>query len=131
VVRDDLEVTGGTVPGEDAAAQTVGEVLAESVDLSPPERSAALRDLGVRFVVVDLDTVGAEAPQLSGTTLHEGRLLRVIDLGSAPDRAAIQDPVIIPRGLALWDLTAAAWFVFACLLNSSLVRERVIRFRRR
>lgn len=82
VVRDDLELTGTVVPGEDPRARRVGELLARD-----EASSTALRELGIRYVLVDTSTVGDTVPPPPGRTLHEGDALLVVDLGPVPEQS--------------------------------------------
>jgi hypothetical protein len=77
VVRDDLELVGRVVPGEDPLAASVTALGADP-------RADELRALGIRYVVVDKATAGQDAASSlppDGTSLYDSRALAVLDLG--------------------------------------------------
>jgi hypothetical protein len=121
VARDDLELTSGVVAGEDPVAAKVGDLLAnrEFDDVH-------LRALGIRYVLVDRSTAGIPAPQVNGTILHDGPLLKLTGLGPVtvdPDR---------PHGtgwLVAVDLVAAGILTLMLAEFTLAAARRLIRFR--
>lgn len=125
VVRDDLELVGSTVPGEDPVAAEAGEVLAAADDgRVDPE---ALRALGIRFVVSDLTTAGQDGLEVPGEVLIGGDRWSVVDLGPGPDAPAARPA---SRVVAVADLTAAAAFILAALAEWRMRRSGMLRFPR-
>ena len=86
VVRDDLELVGSVVPGEDPAAARVSA-------LGDSPGADQLRTLGIRYVVVDKETAGQDAASTTppaGRQLYDSGRLSVIDLG--PVTADVRKP---------------------------------------
>ncbi|MEQ6901731.1 hypothetical protein [Nocardioides sp. YIM 152588] len=84
VVIDDRVLLGGTtVPGEDPRAAEIGAALAAA------DPAAALRDLGVRWVLVERGMGAAEPPQ--GRVAVAGEELLLVDLGPAASRGGASD----------------------------------------
>jgi hypothetical protein len=112
VARDDLELAGATVAGEDPRAEAVGRVLAGGGDVT-----AGLRALGIRYVLIDRTSAGASdatARAFAGwPTLYASPQVIVQDLGPAPDIDRAQPartPVVLADATAalVW-LLALAW----------------------
>lgn len=81
VLVDDSTVLGPTtIPSEDPA------VAAVTLALDAEDPAAALRDLGVQWVVVEQEVAGQVVPE--GEVVHDGAGLVVIDLG-VPENPAI------------------------------------------
>jgi hypothetical protein len=127
VVRDDLELTSGVVPGESQRARSVSRVLATGGALP-----ARLRELGIRYVVLDRTTAGSgpvDSRMLSvGRPVFTGSYVAVRDLGPVADVAAPPSD----RSL-LVAVDAAAFAVWlACLAaTASGPASRLLRFVRR
>jgi len=124
VVRDDLELSTGVVPGEDPAARRVGDLVRQSrLD------AVHLRALGIRYVVLDDATAGGPPPSVDGQVLHDGPLLRVVDLGPAapvPSRArGVAAVVAVDLGAALALLGALAAELRASTPRLVLLRRRI------
>jgi hypothetical protein len=105
VVRDDLELTSDVVPGEDPKAAQVGRLLAAAqFDVQH------LRRNGIRYVLIDRTTAGKSAPEVTGTILHEGPDLELVDLGPlSPDPAGDTVSIwVLAADLAAALLTATA-----------------------
>jgi hypothetical protein len=112
VARDDLELAGATVAGEDPRAEAVGRVLAGGGDVT-----AGLRALGIRYVLIDRTSAGASdatARAFPGwPTIYADPQVIVQDLGPAPDIDRAQPartPVVLADATAalVW-LLALAW----------------------
>lgn len=110
ISRDDLEVHSGVVPGEDPEAAWV------SAQLDGGGFTAeALRGHGIRFVVEDLTTPGRAVPDLSGTTVFDGRWVRVVDLGPAAPYTGAGGS---SGAVVATDLTAVTWLLVAVGVNA-------------
>lgn len=121
IVRDDLEVRAGVVPGEDPEAAWVTERLSAG-ELTPD----VLRHHGVRFVVEDLTTPGQDqGTELAGEVVFEGRWIRVVDLG--PITGTIPTTGHVGAVLAL-DLAAGIWLLIALAGNAEERRRRMLCF---
>jgi len=116
VVRDDLELAGSTVPGEDPTAADVGRLI-DAGGLGPSE----LRALGIRYVLTDLQTAGGPAPTVPGEVLHDGPALELVDLGSVAS-----DPADVDRITLVVDVTAGAWWLVAVVGAFHARRFRLI-----
>lgn len=105
LVNDDLELRQRTVPGEDPLARRVSELIAAD-RLTP----AALRGVGVRYVVLDRRTVGQDASSRAlrdaGATTYDGPQVVVRDLGPVAADPAPRWWLLVPDGLALATLLA-------------------------
>lgn len=77
VVDDRLLLDEVTVPGEDPRAREVGRAL------HADDPAAALRSVGVRWVLVEEGMVSQAVP--AGTTRYQGGGLRLVDLGPPAD----------------------------------------------
>ncbi len=111
VTSDDLVLADDSVvTGDGALAARVGAALAS------PDVTAALRDEGVSWVVVERGSPSAgPLPEVRGRVLHDGPELRVIELG---------DPVPAPVGRARAGAVLAADGVALIALVSALVMAR-------
>ena len=111
VVSDDLVVDGRVVPGEDPRTPLVRRALARP---TPQERSAALRRLGIAWVVIEHDAApDATVPVVAGRELHAGPALRIVELEgrvtpTGPGRGAVA--VVI-----------AAWVVHLTAVGAAFV----------
>jgi hypothetical protein len=74
LIDDRLFVDGTTIPSEDPLVDDVAEAL------EAEDSASALRDLGVRWVVVETGMTSGPVP--SGTTVHDGDDLVLVDLGA-------------------------------------------------
>lgn len=90
VADDSLVVDGITVAGEDPSARGAARALAHP---TPATRAAALRAMGVRWVVIEADTgiTRGTVPAISGDAVHAGPLVTVLRLSGdvaqeRPDR---------------------------------------------
>lgn len=118
LVDDRLLVDGTTIPAEDARTAAVSAALAAE---APDE---ALRDLGVRWVLVEPG--GAAGPVPGGEVVVDGEHLRLVDLGTAglappPDRSDRVDLVLV--GAA--DLIGAGMLLAGLALLRFPRRDRV------
>lgn len=87
VVDDELELDTLSVPGEDPLASAAAPLVLADGGADP----AALRELGIRYVVLDRATAGqrGSVDADAGTaTVHSGPLLEVLDLGPVTPPAA-------------------------------------------
>ena len=105
LIDDRLFVDGTTIPSEDPLVDDVAEAL------EAEDSASALRDLGVRWVVVESGMQSGPVP--SGTTVHDGEDLTLVDLGADVGPGAvgvrvhvIADPLghILATGLLLGSL---------------------------
>ena len=123
---DSLPLTGATVPGEDAAAARVSAAVAGGAE--PVE---ALRQEGVRYVVVERDAGGEPAAvgvPSGARVLADGPHALVVDL--APGSAA--DPVRLgPARLVAWWVTAVTLGAALGLLLVAGLRRARSAWRRR
>lgn len=124
VVRDDLELSTGVVPGEDPMARQVGDLVRQDqLD------AAHLRALGIRYVVLDDATAGGPPPSVDGQVLHEGPLLRVVDLGPATPASSrpkgVAAVVAVDLGAALALVGALAAELRAGTSGLVLLRRRI------
>jgi hypothetical protein len=117
VARDDLELAGATVAGQDPRAAAVGRVIAGGGG----ELTGRLRALGIRYVLIDRTSAGAaDAPvwALRGwPAIYSGPNVTVQDIGPAPDidrPGPPRAPVLIADAVAtlVW-LLSLAWSTFA------------------
>ncbi|MCB0909022.1 MAG: hypothetical protein KDB63_18100 [Nocardioidaceae bacterium] len=121
IVRDDLEVRAGVVPGEDPEAAWVTARLAAG-ELTPE----ALRQHGVRFVVEDLTTAGQDpGTEPAGEVVFEGRWIRVVDLGPVTGALPVSGHV---GAVLTLDLAAGIWLIIALVGNAEERRRRVLCF---
>jgi hypothetical protein len=92
LIDDRLFVDGTTIPSEDPLVDDVAEAL------EAEDSASALRDLGVRWVVVESGMQSDPAP--SGTTVHDGEDLTLVDLGAdvGPEPSEGFGPVIVGIG---------------------------------
>ena len=120
LIDDRTYVDADVVPSEDPRSAAVLDALEQS---SAQARSAALRDLGVRWVVVEADQAASPTAFVpAGVTVVDGTSLRLIDLGpddvqpssgpvvnSHPDYA----PLVIagPLGVIVLLLVACVWIL--------------------
>lgn len=105
LVDDRVLVDGAAIPSEDPLTADVAEALAR-------ERSeVALRDLGVRWVLVEEGMPAGPVPD--GRTAYDGRTLRLVDLG--------EDVRSQPRRSGSAALIVAGHAVAAILLLGGLV----------
>ena len=74
LIDDRLFVDGTTIPSEDPLVDDVAEAL------EADDPAAALRDLGVRWVVVEKGMQSGPVP--AGTTVYDGEHLTLVDLGA-------------------------------------------------
>jgi len=74
LIDDRLFVDGSTIPSEDPLLDDVAEAL------EAEDSASALRELGVRWVVVERGMRSGPVP--SGTTVHDGEDLTLVDLGT-------------------------------------------------
>ncbi len=115
VVNDDLETTGGVVPGEDPLAADVRRVPVAGGAYP----AAALRALGIGFVVVDRATARApgDATRVSGpgvSVVHDGPLVTAWDLNpgvAAADERGHGWLLLVDAGVVAL-LIAAGWMSF-------------------
>lgn len=93
VSNDALPVGGRVVAGEDPRAERVGRLLAEGS--APDAVAAGLRELGVRYVLVDASQPTPEGTmvELDGALVHEAGDLRLVDVGVATNLPARDFPV--------------------------------------
>ncbi len=123
VARDDLELVRRSVPGEDPIAGRVGELVTSAAGeaLDAP----ALRDLGIRYVLLDLSTAGQDGVSVDGTPLVDGPRLRLLDLGPVGS-----DPVrdARPEVVAVVDLLVLGWLGLAVLAESRHRGRGMLRF---
>jgi hypothetical protein len=75
LIDDRVFVDGTVIPSEDPLVADVAAALAED------EPDAALRELGVRWVVVEQGMPSATVPE--GVTAYDGTQLTLVDLGEA------------------------------------------------
>jgi hypothetical protein len=122
VVRDDLELTSGVVPGEDPEAAAVSALLADG-----QFDATHLRARGIRYLLIDLATAGESAPEVTGTTVHEGADLQVLDLGDV----AARKPGDTSAGVLGADLGAFALLTVAAVASFRGMPRRLIRSRRK
>lgn len=107
VVRDDLELVGSVVPGEDPAAARMSA-------LGGHPGADQLRTLGIRYVVVDKETAGQDAASTAppaGKALYDSGRLSVIDLG--PVTADVRKPRARALVWAADVLAAGCWALAA------------------
>ena len=74
LIDDRLFVDGTTIPSEDPLVDDVAEAL------EAEDSASALRELGVRWVVVETGMQSGPVP--AGTTVHDGEDLVLVDLGA-------------------------------------------------
>ncbi len=120
VVQDDLVVDGRQVAGEDPRAAEVEAALSRP---TPGQRAEALRQAGIRWLVVE-DLPGVDVPDVTGTEVWTGDGLRTVDLGPGAPAPAV------PVG---WRVSmGAAWALWVGLLVVASGRgaARVVRQRR-
>jgi hypothetical protein len=115
IVRDDLELAGTTVAGEDPRAAAVGRVIEDGGDLT-----GGLHAMGIRYVLIDRTSAGTSDAIVRAfhrwPTIYSGPDVSVHDIGPAPDidRAKpARAPVLLADAMAglLW-LCALAWTLF-------------------
>jgi hypothetical protein len=80
VASADLPVGGSVIQGDDARAAAVGAAL------KSPDAAAALRPLGVGWVLVEKGQAGTSVPEPQGTVRYDGKQLRLVQLGTADPR---------------------------------------------
>lgn len=120
VVTDDaLQVSATrTVAGEDPVAARIGAALATGAPLAP-----VLARAGIRYVLVEKTAGGDEAViaglMSTGTVLHDGHDLALLDLGHGRPQADAHDVVAIVTGDVL-----AGGAVLGCLLFMTLRKFR-------
>lgn len=115
VVEDQLLVDGHPVAGEDPRARQVRTALDRA---TPEDRAAALRDAGVRLLVVE-QLPGVAVPAVAGDVAWEAPGLRVLDLG--PGETA---PAVPTTWRAVMALAWIAWLGVLALALGRAVRRR-------
>ena len=80
VGSSDLAVGSVVVAGDDARAGAVRAAL------DRPDSAAALRELGVGWVLVEEDQAGEELPEPEGEVRYDGEQLRLVRLAGATER---------------------------------------------
>ncbi|WP_166139712.1 hypothetical protein [Nocardioides ochotonae] len=114
LIDDRTFVDGEVVPSEDP------RVVAVDAALSSPDPAAALREAGVRWVLVERGMGGlGEIP--SGTVRHDGEALSLVDLGPA---AASGEPVE-PLDTVLVVLADLATLLLLSGNAAAILRRRV------
>lgn len=109
IVSDQLSVNGRRIEGESRYSAKVRSAL------SAADPAQGLRDLGLRYVVIDKTAPGPRA-KIEGQSMWNGDRLRVLDLG--PTTVQTQ-PRAGARGLV-----GLGWLGFAALLVYSVVVDR-------
>jgi hypothetical protein len=104
LIDDRVLVDGTTIPSEDPLVVDVAAALQE------PQAEEALRDLGVRWVVVEKGMPSGEVP--AGTIVYDGDQLSLIDLG--------EDVRVDPRRSRSTALIVVGHFLVAALLLASV-----------
>jgi hypothetical protein len=119
IVDDRLVVSGRTLSGEDETARRVAELINTS-GARPAEFADGLRQLGIRWVVVQTGASGPTPPDLSG--LHEvevgsGAAVRLYEttgeLGMVPGTSNLRRIAVIALDVTLLALVAVAWLAIA------------------
>ena len=113
VANDALSVSRIPIPGEDPRAEEIAAILAAGSRAgSPGERSAALADAGIGFVVVERDAEGP-VPPLGGEVILLTDTTTVIEL---PEARGVRAP-------AAWVvLMSAAWLSYVGLVLVGLAK---------
>lgn len=104
VVSSDLVVDGHVVAGEDPRATEVGTALAGA---TPKARAQALADLGIGFVVVDLDEVRPGlpvelAPAVAGRRTGAGRVTVISVADPVPRTTPLRTRIAVAFGWTLY-----------------------------
>ncbi|UDY22427.1 hypothetical protein [Nocardioides sp. Kera G14] len=107
---DDLVVDGVGVPGEDPAARAARAALGES---TPDARAIALRRAGIGWVVSENDA-GGDVPEVAGSVVHDGPLLRIIRLDGLVQVPSAGMPARVAQGLA--------WIAFLLVVGCGAAR---------
>jgi len=125
VVRDDLELEGLVVAGEDPRVPVVTEAIDRGGPLLP-----TLRRLGIGLVVVDLDTAGGPVSPTLLQGLPAMYLGRTLGVYQVPDPAASGSPHGVPI-IVLVDLAAAALWAFSAVSISLPQGRTLLQFSQR
>lgn len=124
LTSDVLVVNEYEIPGGDPRVGPAERALALG---SPTERAAALRALGIGWVVIDPttgDRAMAEVPEIEGSTVLDLPEVRVLELSGAvarTDQRSRADRALLGVGWGLW---GAAWLT-GLVLTAGAVRRRV------
>jgi len=121
LAADDLVVGSTTVPGEDARVREAATALRAP---DPDARAAALRAMGVGWVVAEKDA--GSSPAVAGRVVHDGTLLRVVRIPGDVRRPDAARGRVLAQAVAWAALLAV---VLAGALASVATSARDIRVR--
>lgn len=120
VASDELLARGRLLRGEDPRGADVRQALDLS---SPQQRAERLADLGVGYVVTELDTPG-DVPGIEG---------EVVFADARAEVTRLADPAASERAAKQWWLLGPAWAAYfgALLVGLAAIRRRARRFGQR